>query len=375
MPEEILALFPAPDPVILPLCRKCDKGTARFWVIENFRVCYGCAAELDECEKCRRVMLEPCTTLDGDEICGRCADRMSQCVHCGEYGADGDLSTAANGDEVCDSCQAHYYWTCDECDELIRDGEVCDSCPVDDDDSYGGRIYDYDYQPEPSFHGEGPLYLGLELELNHADSECAQIATDHLGDLGYLKDDSSLNCGFEIVTHPMSHAWARDYFPWHMLRYLADAGAESRGAGLHVHVSRAAFNSPAHVFRWLKLIYRNEAGVTGIARRRASSYAGFNAAERDRVKHYAKGDRCGQRYSAVNVLNSQTFEVRVFASSLNPRQVQAALDLVAASVEYTRELTVSVIVNGGWTWEAFGAWVAERPEYAALAAEMDALCV
>jgi hypothetical protein len=242
----------------------------------------------------------------------------------------------------------------------------CPDCPSGD-----SRIHDYSYKPDPDFYGVGPLFLGVELEVSVPDyliSRAADLCDERLGRLAYLKEDSSVD-GFEIVTHPMSHAYATESFPWHMLRELDDLGASADDAGLHVHVSRAGFRDSAHVYRWLKLLYRNAEHVTAIARRDSGEWAAWSGNDRMRAKDYAKGRRNGARYSAVNVQNRETFEVRVFASTLDTDELRAALDLVAASVEYTRGLTVADITHGdGWTWDAFVTWADQRPEYAALVA-------
>lgn len=333
-------------------------------------------------------------TLCNESICSECAEDWLACTDCGRFTEySGLLTTTSNGRDVCDRCRDRNYHTCYECDETIPDGEYCDceddsggctcsSCTGDYDDdesdSYG-VVFGYDYKPVPVFHGEGPLYLGLELEVEASylsRDDCTLIARNALDELGYLKSDGSLTHGFEIVTHPMSHEYAASSFPWGMLDQLARSGASADDtAGLHVHVSRDAFAGPAHVYRWLKLIYRNEDNVTAIARRRSEQWAPFSASDRENVKDYAKGSRYADRYAAVNVTNDATFELRVFASSLDKREVLAALDLAAASVEYTRTLTVADIARrGGWNWDAFTTWVDSQPEYAALSAEAGALC-
>ncbi|MGH3988802.1 MAG: hypothetical protein ACRDTZ_16055 [Pseudonocardiaceae bacterium] len=314
------------------------------------------------------------STVSGDTICEDCAYGYESCGDCDHYSRYlGDLNRAVSGGYICDHCAQCNYWSCEYCGDYVHyDESYCEDCGDRDCD---GLIRDYEYKPSPQFHGDGPLYLGLELELETGGSrDCAEIATGELGDLGYLKADSTLYAGFEIVTHPMSHQWAAENFPYGMLRKLArnGAGAEDT-AGMHVHVSRDGFDGPAHVYRWMKLIYRNETGVTGVARRSSDDWAAFEPSARENVKHYAKGDREGFRYSAVNVKNANTFELRIFASTLVERELRAALDLAAASVEYTRTLTVPDIAQrGGWDWSTFGGWVAARPEYAALAVEMSA---
>jgi hypothetical protein len=195
--------------------------------------------------------------------------------------------------------------------------------------------------------------------------------------MGYLKNDSSINSGFEIVTHPMSYQWAMDNFPWQMLTDLQRRGCHpSDETGIHVHVSRAGFAGASHTYRWMKFIYRNEQQVTTLARRSSPEYAAFTDDDRKAVKDYAKG-AIGQRCRAINTGNNDTFELRIFASSLDPDEVKAALGFAAASVEYTQNLTVGQIARrAGWTWKAFVAWLGDQPTYAPLTRQLEALaCV
>ncbi|MBC6451356.1 amidoligase family protein [Actinokineospora sp. HBU206404] len=236
-------------------------------------------------------------------------------------------------------------------------------------------MFDYSYKPIPEFHGEGPLFLGAELEIAVPSGdlhECADLAMSCLDELGYLKEDGSIGYGFEIVTHPMAYDWAIEQFPWAMLTKLREYGCyASVETGLHVHVSRAAFSSPCHVFRWMKFFYRNADRVTVIARRASNQWSRFDDDAREHVKDYAKGVR-GDRYQAINTQNGDTFELRMFASSLEQQHVQAALALAAASVEYTRDLSVTDIArHGGWEWARFADWLADRPAYRPLLREME----
>lgn len=361
-------------------CGDCGEPIVR--TIEDERVCLSCAEDISTCERCERYTSGPLDeTVRNRFICSDCASAMETCDHC-------DLLTtsrheAAGGDDVCTRCSNRYYWRCGgyDCGLLIDTGDYCSGCweSHDDDDDYGsgdssGLINSYSYRPHAVFHGDGPVFLGLELEINTPwgdTANCARTAVTHLGDLGYLKEDSSISRGFEIVTHPMSHDHARTQFPWQMLQELHAQGCDGDDTGLHVHVSRTGFDSPAHVYRWLKLLYRNSEHVSVVARRTSDNWAAWTAWDRQQVKHYCKGDRSAERYRAINVTNRATFEVRVFQASLVGQQVMAALDLVAASVEYSRVLTVADInARGGWTWSAFTEWAAGRPEYTALTREL-----
>jgi hypothetical protein len=161
-----------------------------------------------------------------------------------------------------------------------------------------------------------------------------------------------------------------------MLTHLGERGcAATDSTGMHVHLSRAGFDSHCHIYRWMKFIYRNENPVSALARRRSHQWAAFRSEDREFVKEYAKGR--GQfvgRYRAINTSNADTFELRIFASSLDPAVVQAALGFAAASVEYTRGLDAYAICrHDGWSWSAFADWVSERPAYGPLCAQMEAL--
>lgn len=353
--------------------------------VEGSEVCDECADDLFTCDDCVRLCASPVAVISGDGyVCADCAEYLTACMRCDRYGSHSEMTEVNTGDMVCDDrCLPRYYYQCGGCSGWSRDG--CDDCHYCDDcgeySEYGDccsgdsdLIHDYGYKPYAVFHGEGPVFLGLELEIcaGYSTSESAEIAVRHLGDLGYLKEDCSVSGGFEIVTHPMSHAYALESFPFDMLNELRRNGCSPDDNGLHVHVSRKGFDSPAHVYRWLKLLHRNSDSVIQIARRDSDQWAPFRASDRVAAKDHAKGERYADRYAAINVTNYATFEVRVFASTLNRRELMAALDLVAASVEYTRSLSVSAIARrDGWSWSSFARWADERPEYSALSREME----
>jgi len=316
------------------------------------------------------------------DICPQCAPQYTPCERCGM----GSVSLRDTDDDhkVCGHCADTHFWECIDCDNLISCGDYCMSCdgPCDCGDcgecgysGAGGLIHDYDYKPMPVFHGDGTTFLGLELEINaNSRRDDAVIATDYLGNLAYLKADGSIDYGFEVVTHPMSYTWAMANFPWPMLDNLQEVGCDADGnAGMHIHISRAGFSGPAHIYRWMKFLYRNQSEVIAVARRESDNWARFDSEDRERVMEFAKGGR-SERYRAINTQNEHTFELRVFAGSLDTQQVKAALGLAAASVEFTRHLTANHIVHhGGWEWSAFTTWLGDQLEYAPLKAELEVL--
>ncbi|WHT20208.1 hypothetical protein N8J89_03800 [Crossiella sp. CA-258035] len=382
-------------------CVTCTQSTP-LEATQQPESCAPCLTPLDtECEDCHTLTDDTAETDDHKTVCLDCAEyEYYLCDHCGLYAKSSHDTDF--GEAYCIECVNKYLHECDLCERFTRDSEEANDgnfvCQVCADQEYrrcsyclnlnpygescdcegansSDFVYDYSYKPRPVFHGDGPRFLGLELETStkFADfEECAEVAATSLGDLGYLKEDSSIDSGFEIVTHPMSYAWALDHFPWHLLARLSAHGCKATyDTGIHVHISRKAFRSPGHIYRWMKFLHRNAEQVTSLARRVSNQWASFDADGRSHVKDYAKGG-CGDRYQAINANPRETFELRIFASSLRPREVQAALGLADASVQYASELTIADIAQkGGWDWSAFASWLDQHPEYAALKEEME----
>ncbi|MFD2422675.1 hypothetical protein [Amycolatopsis pigmentata] len=363
----------------LVACADCgDQVSDAVLTDDDREICADCTDVYCQCARCDRYATDVRETVEGDDVCDDCALRYyNECDDCCIL-TSGRYTTGA-GDRICGNC-AESYWSCERCDDLINSGDYCSYCEdrFDSELSAGGLVHDYGYKPRPTFHGNGPLFLGLELEISTPHGyldDCAELASDRLGRLGYLKQDCSLNddtgYGFEMVSHPMSYQWAIDQYPWELLSALRRNGCSGTGNGLHVHISRDAFDSANHTYRWMKFLYRNASKVTRMARRVSDTWAAFDDYDRKIAKDLAKG-RKGYRHRAINTVNDDTLELRVFASSLEPQQVQAALGLAAASVEYTQQLTVAAIAQrNGWDWSAFVTWLQARPEYGPLARELE----
>lgn len=358
-------------------CTECSERTRDpRLTVSDTQLCADCAHNWSKCDDCHLHARYITAIIGGQDVCDDCAEDYPVCDDCDNrcHGTE----RVEGGNEICSSCHHDDYHECEDCCTLIRWNEdYCASCALDHPSH--DEIRSYDYKPEPVFHGQGPLFLGLELELktpSHSLVDSVEAAVEELGDLGYLKDDSSIGgCGFELVCHPMDFTYARTEFPWSLLPRLRLLGAYTDDeVGIHVHVSRAGFDSPAHMYRWMKFVYRNQDPVTVLARRDTSKWANFGTRTRERMAGYARGDRGGLRYEAINVRPDDTFELRVFASSLHRQQVLAALAFADASVEYTRGLSAAQIARRrGWEWSAFTAWITTRPQYAALSAELKEL--
>ncbi|WP_198345147.1 amidoligase enzyme [Mycobacterium sp. JS623] len=222
------------------------------------------------------------------------------------------------------------------------------------------------------------MLFGVELEVGGRESRIVDVVQtydpceDHL----YMKHDSSID-GVEIVTHPMTLAWAREY-PFENL--LADLRAHGCDVGdeygLHIHVSRNAFRrhgkqSCAHQMMWLLFMYRNVEDLTLLARRESCRWASFTTPVPGELARKATGVDHGDRYVAVNCRNEKTFELRFFAATLHKREFLAALEFADASVQYTQTLRINEVLAGdALTWTHFSDWLETR-NYPNLSAEIE----
>jgi hypothetical protein len=360
-------------------------------------VCNDC---VQICQRCDSIgSVDDCfMTVDGDYTwCESCTEsRAYFCDACEEYNSHGTSYVTDRGEHWCTDCTDRGAYWCDDCEEYNSDG--CDRCS-EDTDSHGNRlIHDYSYRPDAIFHSTDKnerLFFGLEIEVEAWDSKSDSAMHAYQlesMDLAYLKNDGSLNNGFEIVTHPMSHDFfkneASDF--WSVLEDLRSKNGvrvkswDTRTCGLHIHISRTGFNGGAHMHRFLNLVYSNPDFYSTLAGRTSDQWAKFTDIYRREYKRDANGERIfhqdygyeietkrtfkhkldternSDRYSAVNTLNRETLEMRIFRGSVNGDTIKSQLDLAHASVEYTRNLTVQDVTQGALTSDNFMWYIFEH---------------
>ena len=377
------------------------------------------------CSSCMEIVSEDDTFLisyNGDVSCEEC---KRICEHCDETGWESDDWYYIDQSEMwCQSCMENHAYYCDDCNDYhtgssfytedtnnsycencIGNVEYCEDCDgyyahgcSDHNGDEARVIHDYSYRPDPIFHStekEERLFFGLEIEVEASRnrSESAEYASRlEQYDLAYLKSDGSLNCGFEIVTHPMTHDFYKNEAKelWDTLEALRNRMGirvkawDASTAGLHIHISRTGFTGGAHMHRFLRLVYDNQTLYEAIAGRSSSRWAKFDDAQEDYVKEDAGGNRewksrrnlknkldnsrNSDRYSAVNTQNHATLEMRIFRSSVNSDTVKSFIDLAHASVEYTRRLSVRDVREGALSSSNFTQYIQDN---AALYAELN----
>ena len=347
------------------------------------------------CRRCDDVLStnDEFNEVEGDLWCQSCtSDGAHWCDMCENYFTGYTYGAEDTSDTMCERCYENNTSYCESCDATYVNG-----CEYDHDDEADGRvIHDYSYRPDPIFHSsedeQTRLYFGIEVETEVRNQNYTQrrISAEYASiileseNLAYLKSDGSLACGFEIVTHPLSHSYFMNDAGtlWDTITKLkSDYDMMAWGTqtcGLHIHISRNGFSGGSHQHRFLQLVYNNKDFYEVMAGRSSSHWAKFddnvdpNTGQKS-FKH--KFDRQGSdRYSAVNTNNRNTLEMRIFRGSLNQNYIKACIDLAHASVEFTRVMSVPEIRNHKLDCINLIQYIRDRNElYPALNARLDRL--
>lgn len=288
--------------------------------------------------------------FNGEILCSDCIDNFtSVCDCCGER----IWSEDTYGDEyttLCYHCYNNHYTRCEECDSIIHNDDAYEY-----DDCYychecyqnirrNTSIHEYGYKPEPIFYGNSNRYFGVELEIDGAGKDdgyaeelldIANMRGEHI----YIKTDGSLDDGMEIVTHPMSLDYHKDFCWEDIMHHAVRLGYRSHQTstcGLHVHVNRNSFAKSRekqdeviskilyfvehHWNEMLKFSRRSEYAMNRWAAR--YGYENSPKAIMDKAKkNYG-------RYVAVNLCNYHTIEFRLFRGTLKYNTLIATLELV-----------------------------------------------
>ncbi|MGN0009544.1 MAG: hypothetical protein ACI33N_07810 [Desulfovibrionaceae bacterium] len=366
------------------------------------------------CEDCGQTfLLNLLTETEDGLICEQCINHYAHCEDCGTYHHEDDLTLVRNANGinicVCESCIEQHYVQCNDCGEIIHhdfamsldDGNfLCESCSSNyfqceecgrllyEDEYYSDGIcrdcfreqekeseviHSYGYKPTPCFkRGIGEkatkrLYMGIELEYlfpDFSDRNEAAEEWDEKTDFFYLKEDGSLDCGFEAVSHPLTlKAWQENYLLMEKLLGVAEeySAYTTHGTGLHIHLSKKGM-SEAHKLRLNVFINKYMENILPIARRSPTSWAKFKGIE---LSHIRESTIQHDRYEALNWYNASTVEFRFFKSTLKTLDLYAALEFVHASYSFTKSyISISALMlNPDETWQSFLAFINARKEY------------
>lgn len=351
-------------------------------------VCSDCMEEekYERCEHCerlfpRRDMRQ--TEDSGHWFCRSClSDECWQCDDCHCWFEYTDDQHWDDYYTLCDSCFTDGWYRCCECECLCRNDEMCErngnyyceNCDPGEEDEDDSRIHEYSFKPDGIFHKadadrrvQRKLFFGTENEFSHEYWDDyhhnLDMFYDHFGDEGdfYLKSDSSLERGFEMVSHPRTLA------SWHEIRSRLEAffnavenNIEGRD-GLHVHISRKGM-TPSHMTRFGVFIAAEQDHVEIIARRNSEEWARYPQKPKTGADCAALCGHNVTRYAAVNWQNPSTVELRVFRATTAITEFYAALEFSHAAYQFTKNVITLQQILKGVAWPMFMDFIHDYPD-------------
>ena len=220
-------------------------------------------------------------------------------------------------------------------------------------------------------------YLGLEIEVEcYACSASQLIEPWDTRNLGWVGSDGSLSDGVEAKTYPTTYS--RLESDGHLaaaLRDMKNAGGRAwrtQTCGLHIHISRKAFKSIAHQWRFLTAQEEMLSICQTLAGRGSVQYSTWPGDPDDPDHIYPdhlKASRVlrhettqSERYVALNLQNASTIELRYWRGSLAEHHVMGACAFVDALYRWTGALTLKTMPRGGGDamWAKFTAWCSDN---------------
>lgn len=353
------------------------------------------------CTECSVALNEDTRSRDHLQVCDNCLDdNIGCCEFCGfDYVVNADLLHRARDfgaeprytmafidhEYICTGCVS----TCNDCgSQYAYESDAFECCPEP-----ASELHYYSFRPAMRFWSThhsgvptykwqakpGELYMGIEIEVEKAADYVAEMVDQDVNEdwnnpnFYYWKSDGSLGGeGAEMVTMPATLEAHRVRFPFEHLDWLHQQGARAwayPSCGMHIHVSRSAFTAP-HMWKFIKFQLANSDTLAQIAGRNSQQWASWTndtmQDARRNAKKYVKPDGWDRddfvnRYSAINVLNQNTVELRYFRSNISRHGIMRNLELVAGMWDYTADLSVRDLLVHGWSFDRFVDYLREYP--------------
>lgn len=354
--------------------------------IDGEAYCGDCVTMCENCAAMHPASKENVTTCVSQHYPKKhqslCKECSFECADCYDRFAN-SMGTweNASGDTVCERCGENYF-CCEDCngtihsddtngDENFADGTFCSSCyetrrreyeEENGDSDEDSLLHDHDYKPKAVFHGQRKVYAGIEIECDSPRSLAIHEVLENIGfneDDYYCKEDSSLNHGFEVVSHPRTwQSWCEHDFAWcDKVNKAGYRSYDTETCGMHVHVSRSFFTK-LDLLKLLRFFEIEQEFILKMSRRRDKAaleeWSGVDI--NNKYPHTRKLKDGGEdRYSAINLKNSKTVEFRFFRGTLKVQSIRRNLALVFALAYYVKDTSLCNI-----RLTTFEQWVSQR---------------
>jgi len=282
------------------------------------------------------------------QVCRKCLmNYYTLCTNCDTYTSNPILT--ASGCPICNACYDEHFFTCESCDrtfhlEYYGEDGCCQGC------YHSNNLLEYDYQPDFNFYGKpkNDLFFGIELEIENIEEKQTNDIINNLHHSLYVKEDGSLSNGFEVVSHPASFKWIKENLKhWREVFDFSKQGFRSYQTdtcGMHVHMSRKAFGT-LQLYKLLKIFYENPKFILIMSRRskmyRLEKYSSLTSDESLIIKARKPYEEdFSKRYTAVNLCNPDTIEIRIFRGTLAEIGFLRNLEFCKAIYDFTKNVSV-----------------------------------
>jgi len=180
------------------------------------------------------------------------------------------------------------------------------------------------------------LYFGIENEM-----ECTIPKRDYLKHISgsyyfdevYTMHDGTIGYGTEVVMHPRTFESIKEFDFKPMLTGIKP----DRTTGMHIHLSREAFLSKMHLYKFMRFFAKNKGFIEFIAERKSNLYRAWEFTEQKHVISKAKGYELGEgKYIDVNLRHYETVEVRVFKGATKVEQIMKNVEFCHALWKFSK---------------------------------------
>lgn len=264
-------------------------------------------------------------TYEGNEYDEDMAGVRWSCVGAGHYYNyyRESVVTLGSGQEVSEHWADDNTHYCDSCggrfmdEDYNHNHDCCNDCVGDTGmiHCYSTDVLEFYNLVEPT-KKDFPYTLGVELEVEEIREYSGDVCEMFSGE-AILKEDGSLDDGFEIVTRPAPYLHHRDTI-WteDKLKQMREWGGRSfrtSSCGLHVHVGRKGLTS-LQIAKAVCFMNSpdNRAFIKAVAQRDPQEWASITA-EKYLDKKTLNAD---ERYVGLNLCKQHTVEFRIFKGTI-----------------------------------------------------------
>lgn len=330
----------------LAWCQHCNsiQNKSKFVDTVDGLLCNSCAHSYQACAYCgykyHKHSLHT-NNYNGQTICANCLENRKECSICHNYYTELSYNKLMKI-YTCDNCK-QYITTCTGCNKpFIRTDNYnqCHTC-LQKTVSLSASINNYSFVPQLFFnklpHETTKVFYGFENEMqnitnNYNETTFNFIPKNFKQTELYLKSDSSIDHGVEIVSHPFTFK-AFQAVDWSKL--FTRKTSRHRSCGMHVHISKNAFTR-LHLFKVIRFIYDYPDFLTFIAERASNHYC--HKLDKNTMVRNAKNykERVGEKYDQVNIQKRNTVEFRFFANANKEETLRKNIEFLDALYYFTK---------------------------------------